>query len=597
MKLRNTLNRKSLLIVTLAVLGLFTAWLTTTHDLLAQEEHDEHDDEKVVQLSDAEIKEFDIKVGTAGPGKLPSYVSLPGEVVVNADRIAHVTPRASGVVREVFSTLGDHVRAGEMMAILDSPQMGEAQIAYLNAKTEVNVAQAKLELAAIKLDVAKAQRDVAKTQVEVARTNYDLAVTNVATAKMTLEVRGAETNIAKTDFEWQQTIHDNTNQLLVRLAEKATTDEIAQAFKGKPIGENRGRLLKGYAGLHFAQAAYEREKTLREKQISSELDFLEAEKEYTSAKAEFEAITEELGFQNRLSLMEKRRAVEAAARDVKEAEQFVSVAEGTVRAAESAIRVAEGSLQSAEMEVKATEQDLNVAQQNQKLSRSALRAAEGKLHILGLTDDEIAGLRDNNQGAHADVTRYVMRAPFEGVVIEKHIVLGEALGGDAQAFVVADLRTVWVDISVYQKDLPVVRKKQSVIIAAGHGIPEVKGDISWISPRVDEHTRTALARVVLPNTEGHWRPGIFITAKIAVSEVLVPLLVPKTALQTVEEKLSVFVQDEDGFEPREVTLGRSNDTHVEITSGLAPGQRYVMAGAFTLKAQLSKGAFGEGHAH
>ena len=120
-----------------------------------------------------------------------------------------------------------------------------------------------------------------------------------------------------------------------------------------------------------------------------------------------------------------------------------------------------GRLQSAEMEVKAAEQDLNVARQNLELSRSVLRAAERKLHILGLTGDEIAELRDNNPSAHADVTRYVMRAPFEGIVIEKHIALGEALGGDAEAFVVADLRSVWVDIGVYQKDLPVVREKQS----------------------------------------------------------------------------------------------------------------------------------------
>jgi cobalt-zinc-cadmium efflux system membrane fusion protein len=374
-------------------------------------------------------------------------------------------------------------------------------------------------------------------------------------------------------------------------------DEITEAFKGKPIGENRARLLKGYAGLHFAQAGYEREKTLREKQISSESDFLEAQKESTIAKVEFEAITEELGFQNRLQFMEKQRALDAAARDVKEAEQSVKVAEGAVRAAEQDVKAAEQSLKSAEMEVLAVEGELKVARQNLEVVRSALRAVERKLHILGLSDDEIAGLRDNNTNEHADITRYVMRAPFEGVVVEKHIVLGEAMKDDVEAFVVADLSSVWVNISVYQKDLPVVRKSLPVFISAGHGVPDAKGTISWVSPRIDEKTRTALARVVLPNTDGHWRPGLFVTAKIAVSEVLVSLLVPKTAFQVVEDKLSVFVQDEDGFKPRPVTLGRSNDTHAEITSGLAPGQRYVMEGAFTLKAQLSKGAFGDGHAH
>jgi cobalt-zinc-cadmium efflux system membrane fusion protein len=64
-----------------------------------------------------------------------------------------------------------------------------------------------------------------------------------------------------------------------------------------------------------------------------------------------------------------------------------------------------------------------------------------------------------------------------------------------------------------------------------------------------------------------------------------------------DEKTVVFVKDEDGFEPRTVVVGRSNGTHVEITSGLTSGQKYVSAGAFTLKAQLAKGSFGDGHNH
>jgi cobalt-zinc-cadmium efflux system membrane fusion protein len=82
-----------------------------------------------------------------------------------------------------------------------------------------------------------------------------------------------------------------------------------------------------------------------------------------------------------------------------------------------------------------------------------------------------------------------------------------------------------------------------------------------------------------------------------VENVDVALLVPRSALQTIEERPAVFVETAAGLEPRHVALGRSNDTHVEITSGLASGERYVTNGAFTLKAQLSKGAFGDGHGH
>ncbi len=615
MPTQNLKNRKTLILIILAVLGFFIVWLTATNDLVAQgdsdhadhddhdedgdhADHDDHDEhEDVVKLSDADMKKFGIEIAKAGTGKLPVDVSLPGEVAVNEDRIAHVTPRVSGVVNEVRKTLGDHVHAGEVMAVLDSPEMGDAQVAYLDTKTALDVAKITIGLTVTKLDVAKARRDVAKMQVDVVKNDYDLAVTNITTAKTTVDVEGAEAEIAETDFEWQETIHDNTRELLKLLAGNATIDEITDTFKSKPIGENRQRTLKAYAELNFAQAAYKREKTLREKQISSESDYLDAQKGYTVAKAEFEAITEELEFQNRLALMEKKRAVDAAGRDVKEAKQSVQFAEGAVLSAASAVNAAESTVQVAEMEIRVVEQDLKVARQTLLVAHSALRAAERKLHIFGLSEDEIDMLAKNSQDDHAEVIRYEMRAPFDGVVVEKHIVLGEAVKDDTEVFVVADLSSVWVNVRVYQKDLSVVHKGLPVVLSVGHSISMAKGKIAWVSPQIDEHTRTAKARVVLPNTDGHWRPGLFVTAKIAVDEIEVPLLVPKVALQTVEDRLSVFVKTDEGFEPRPVMLGRSTEIYAEVTKGLQPGQQYVTKGAFTLKAELSKGAFGDGHAH
>ena len=170
--------------------------------------------------------------------------------------------------------------------------------------------------------------------------------------------------------------------------------------------------------LNFADAAYEREKTLRQKGISSESDYLEAQKGYTIAKAAFEATTEELAFQNRLALMEKKRAVDAAMRDIQEAEQALRSAEGAVKSAASAVHVAESALQAAEMEIRAAEQDLKVVRQTLEVARSKLWAAERKLHILGLDDDEITALNDISSDRQPDVTRSVMYAPFDGIVVE-----------------------------------------------------------------------------------------------------------------------------------------------------------------------------------
>jgi cobalt-zinc-cadmium efflux system membrane fusion protein len=227
-------------------------------------------------------------------------------------------------------------------------------------------------------------------------------------------------------------------------------------------------------------------------------------------------------------------------------------------------------------------------------ARIEQRVAEQKLHALGFAEDYLANLSFEND---ASFTRYEMAAPFGGTVIRKHLTLGEVLKDDTEAFVIADLRSVWVELTAYQKDLPFLRLGQSVLIHGGPGGGEATGTVGYISPIVDEATRTASARVVLPNLDGLWRPGSFVTATIDVDRVTVPLLVPKSALQIIDNQGVVFIETDEGFEPQPVSIGRTNQSHAEVLSGLQPGQRYVAEGAFTLKAQLSKGAFGDGHGH
>jgi cobalt-zinc-cadmium efflux system membrane fusion protein len=190
-----------------------------------------------------------------------------------------------------------------------------------------------------------------------------------------------------------------------------------------------------------------------------------------------------------------------------------------------------------------------------------------------------------------------MKSFISGTVIDKHMTLGEVHSEDVDAFVVADLDTVWVNLSIYQMNLPKVRVGQKVVISAGQGVSDAKGVISYISPSVDEHTRTATARVVLPNHGGRWRPGLFVQGRITIEEKEVALSVPKSALQTMHEQTVVFVEDQEGFRAEPIEIGRVNDTSVEVLFGLVPGQKYVSKGGFVLKAQLLKGAFVDEHGH
>ncbi|MBB63487.1 MAG: efflux transporter periplasmic adaptor subunit [Waddliaceae bacterium] len=220
--------------------------------------------------------------------------------------------------------------------------------------------------------------------------------------------------------------------------------------------------------------------------------------------------------------------------------------------------------------------------------------AEQELHALGLSRNDLEGLLSQHD---ENLTRYKIVAPIHGVITEKHITIGEKISGDDQPFTLADTKHLWVDFTLYQKDLLAVRKGQEVIISPHENGVYAQGTIEWISSFLDESTRTATARAIIDNKDGLFFPGMFVSGKVSVDQVTVDLAVKKTGIQKVKDQLVVFVQDGEEFEPHPVKLGREDHTHIEVISGLFPGQQYVYKNSFTLKAELEKDSFGGGHAH
>ncbi len=183
---------------------------------------------------------------------------------------------------------------------------------------------------------------------------------------------------------------------------------------------------------------------------------------------------------------------------------------------------------------------------------------------------------------------YELKTLIDGIVLSRHLTRGEAVDRDKQVFLVADLSTVWVDLSVYQKDLSEISVGQAVRIHAVQEGPDAEGTISYITPVVDPVTRTATARAVLPNPERKWFPGMFVTAH-TLDPRGAAVAIPPSALQMLADGPVVFVETPDGFVPRVLTLGRQGETFVEVVRGLAPGERIAVKNTFLLKAELAKG--------
>lgn len=195
---------------------------------------------------------------------------------------------------------------------------------------------------------------------------------------------------------------------------------------------------------------------------------------------------------------------------------------------------------------------------------------------------------------------YDVVSELAGTIIHKDITLGEFVKDDKTIFTVADLSTVWIDLSVFRQDFKLLSEGQSVEIHADTGrhsdeAKPIGAKITYISPFGTEGTQTMLARAVVENTAGDLRPGLFVTGEVITGEIEAPVAVKAGAIQTLKDKTVVFVAEGDAFEAREVELGVKDSERVEITSGLLPGDKYVAVNSFVIKAEIGKGEAEHSH--
>lgn len=204
---------------------------------------------------------------------------------------------------------------------------------------------------------------------------------------------------------------------------------------------------------------------------------------------------------------------------------------------------------------------------------------------------DLLAVIESNESLHP----YELRARQVGTVIEKSVAPGEFAASERELFTIADLSSVWVDLDVYRRDFGRLRVGQRVRIDSGDGAAPAEATLSYLSPIGSVNTQTLLARAVLPNPDGSWRPGLFVSAAVEVASAPVAVAVAERALQRLRDWDVVFVTDGAVFEAQPVTLGRRDGAEVEIVAGLAAGQRYVARGSFVLKAELGKS--GASHDH
>lgn len=341
-----------------------------------------------IEISPQAAEFSGIGVENSGPALIPSILTLPGEIKLNADRVVHVVPRLSGLVRSVEKSLGDTVVQGDLLAVVESRELADAKSYFL----------------------------AAREHVEIDRTRYL------------------------------------------------------------------------------------REKDLFERKISSQEDYLAAHEAFAETEINY-------------------------------------------------------------------------------------KTAAQKLMSLGFSADQIKQISESGD---RPLTIYEIRSPIAGTIVEKHITVGEAVADNSDIFMLADLSTLWVEAVLHPQDLGRVRVGQELTMRSSDLDLTAPGKVSYIGPLVGEATRTATAIMEVPNVEGFWKPGLFVTVDVIEAEEEVPVAVRADAIQPFRDWSVVFVKHGNVYEINPVELGRTANGWVEILEGLQPGTTYVSQNSFVVRAEIDK---------
>jgi cobalt-zinc-cadmium efflux system membrane fusion protein len=240
----------------------------------------------------------------------------------------------------------------------------------------------------------------------------------------------------------------------------------------------------------------------------------------------------------------------------------------------------------------AARRDVQEAQGAHRLAVLAVSQTRQQLLNLGFTEQDVETIEDT-QSANSDL---LIRAPFAGTVIERSAALGEAVDSEA-LFAIADLSTMWIELAVPEDQAIHLVKGGAVSahVRARPGQP-IDGEITWISPQIDEQTRMVRGRAVVPNTDGILRHGMFTEVTAIVGNPTESLQVPTESVHQLDGATFLFVRNEpDLYALRRVEVGpRSASGAASILAGLDPNESVVIGGSFTMRTEFLKSRLGAG---
>lgn len=504
-------------------------------------------DEQVV-LTGAQQKAVGLRVEPVSLGTSTDVLTAPGQVVPDETRFVYITPRATGLVRSVSAREGQQVKAGDLLAMIDSPE----------------VAQARFDL---------------YTQLQ-------------------------DQEVARSQANWEETVYANTIALLDRVRAGDSPDAIDKAFENRPVGSSREQLIRAYTSLRLAKATFERNQELYNQKIISVKQFEMARTEYESALATYQSLTEQMSYMAGLSLRRAQQALRKAETATRVARarlrMFAVNPDGTLPAIKDGKVVGvgpDGTLAALgadhEHDAPALQPDGTPAGPSQAKEddggKPAPVAPIGSHHDLAAPDG--SSLAAASLSGDKPVSTYPVWAPFDGTIIDRMLIVpGVSVDLASRLFTLADLSTVWIEVHIHESNYGAIargREGKVEFVSPAYPGETFEAEVLYTGDMVDAKTRSLRLMARAQNPQRKLKPGMFVDVTLRIPQDRPAVLVPSSALLSEGTEQYVFVQvGPERFERRQVVPGHVHDGQTEVVKGLAAGDAVVTQGVFKLKAQM-----------
>lgn len=197
--------------------------------------------------------------------------------------------------------------------------------------------------------------------------------------------------------------------------------------------------------------------------------------------------------------------------------------------------------------------------------------------------------------SNLSLTTYSLTSPISGVVLARNALVGAVATEGDPLFEIADLSSLWVDLHIFGADAQHIRPGVPVTVTRMSDDVSVETTLERVLPGTATSSQSTVARAIIANADGLWRPGSAVKARITVERKPAALVVPLSALQRFRDWDVVFIRVGDTYEIRPLTLGKRDATQVEVISGLKAGDEVVVEQSYLVKADIEKS--GASHDH